>query len=92
MILIVNVFGEGQSGASILGEFSPVSVVIHHLLKELPSTFVGNNALALSRIIRRSADLSMAQVKFSCLSTQKTCFQILLMENFGAEFLLFETV
>ncbi|KAJ7530606.1 hypothetical protein O6H91_14G009800 [Diphasiastrum complanatum] len=50
-----------------------VSSVLHYLLKELPSTFVGNNALKLSKMVKSCKDSSMSQHLNYILLGTKLC-------------------
>lgn len=68
MAYFLEVFGEVQEDdisvdAPSPGFIAPVSVVVHHLLKNLPATYVGNHALDISKIVKSSIDLSMPQVR-----------------------------
>lgn len=70
MFSIFAAFGESQTNdrssdaeTVSVGSSHLVSVVVHYLLKNLPATFVGNDALNISKMVRSSADLSMPQVR-----------------------------
>ncbi|CAM6113201.1 unnamed protein product [Calypogeia fissa] len=80
MISIFNAFGEAHyddrlSDAETGFEDSShlVSVVVYYLLKNLPGTFVGNDSLNISKMVRSSADLSMPQYMNYRLLGLKLC-------------------
>ncbi|KAG6551128.1 hypothetical protein Mapa_007363 [Marchantia paleacea] len=78
MAYFLEVFGEVQEDdlivdASSPGLSAPVSVVVHHLLKNLPATYVGNHALDISKIVKSSVDLSMPQYMNYRLLGLKLC-------------------
>ncbi|KAL2620467.1 hypothetical protein R1flu_000672 [Riccia fluitans] len=76
MAYFLEVFGEVQEDDNTaIGArgSAPISVVVHYLLKNLPATYVGNNALSLSKIVKSSADLSMPQYMNYRLLGLKLC-------------------
>ncbi|BBN15295.1 VPS35 endosomal protein-sorting factor-like [Marchantia polymorpha subsp. ruderalis] len=78
MAYFLEVFGEVQEDdisvdAPSPGFIAPVSVVVHHLLKNLPATYVGNHALDISKIVKSSIDLSMPQYMNYRLLGLKLC-------------------
>jgi len=54
--------GLGRNPAGLLGKYSCVSVILHHLLKELPPEIVDSNAVMILDLIEGSADVSFDQV------------------------------
>lgn len=63
MLFILRTFCEKQSGSNVDGEgLAPVSVLVHYLLRQLPAVVVSTNALTLSKIVKRSVDVSKPQV------------------------------
>ncbi|KAJ7530670.1 hypothetical protein O6H91_14G013800 [Diphasiastrum complanatum] len=62
-----------QDKLGIESECYLVSSVLHYLLKELPSTFVGNNALKLSKMVKSCKDSSMSQHLNYILLGTKLC-------------------
>uniref|UniRef100_A0A7C9AE96 Uncharacterized protein n=1 Tax=Opuntia streptacantha TaxID=393608 RepID=A0A7C9AE96_OPUST len=53
--------GLGRNPAGLLGKYSCVSVILHHLLKELPPEIVDSNAVMILDLIEGSADVSFDQ-------------------------------
>ncbi|XP_057977457.1 uncharacterized protein LOC131164347 [Malania oleifera] len=53
--------GLGKNQSELFGDFPCVSIVLHHLLKELPTDIVCSNALKILHLIERSDDCSFDQ-------------------------------
>ncbi|KAJ8442954.1 hypothetical protein Cgig2_019527 [Carnegiea gigantea] len=53
--------GLGRNPAALLGKYSYVSVILHHLLKELPPEIVASNAVKILDLIEGTADASFDQ-------------------------------
>lgn len=53
--------GLGRNPAELLGKYSYVSVILHHLLKELPPEIVASNAVKILDLIEGTADASFDQ-------------------------------
>lgn len=71
---ILKKFCEQQTGSTESVEgLNPVSVVVHYLLKQLPSALVGTQALELSKIVRSSDDVSKPQYLNYRLLGTKLC-------------------
>ena len=51
------------------GNFPCVSVILHHLLKELPSEVISSRAVKILHLIECSCDYSFNQVYFICQGT-----------------------
>jgi hypothetical protein len=78
MMVILDAFGEAHTDGSGAdsepqGGAHLVSVVIYYLLKNLPSTFIANDAQNISNMVRSSADLSMSQSSNYRLLGSKLC-------------------
>lgn len=53
--------GLGRDPAELLGKYSYVSVILHHLLRELPPEIVTSNAVKILDLIEGTADASFDQ-------------------------------
>lgn len=63
LLFILKTFCDKQSGLYVnLDGASPVSVVVHYLIKELPPPLVASQVMDLSKIIKSSNDTSKPQV------------------------------
>lgn len=56
--------GLGDNQMELFGRFPYVSIVLHHLLKQLPSEVVSSRAVEILRLIELSNDDSFDQVLF----------------------------
>lgn len=74
LLFILRTFCEKQSGSNVDGEgLAPVSVLVHYLLRQLPAVVVSTNALTLSKIVKRSVDVSKPQYLNYRLLGTKLC-------------------
>ncbi|KAL3681400.1 hypothetical protein R1sor_024356 [Riccia sorocarpa] len=69
MAFVLEEFGQVQED----GSSPPISVVVHYLLKNLPPTYVGNNSVSLSKMVKASVDSSMPQYMNYRLFGMKLC-------------------
>ncbi len=58
--------GLGMNQVELFGSFPCVSIVLHHLLNELPAEVVTSNAVQILYTIECSNDYSFDQVLFLC--------------------------
>ena len=58
--------GLGTNQVELFGSFSCLSIVLHHLLKELPAEVVTSRAVEILHTIECSNDYSFDQVLFLC--------------------------
>ncbi|XP_042519563.1 VPS35 endosomal protein-sorting factor-like isoform X2 [Macadamia integrifolia] len=65
-------------------DFPCISVVLHHLLKELPAEVISSNALEIMQLIERSKDYSFDQYLNYMLLGFKLCERIPLMDAVDA--------
>ncbi|KAI5060297.1 hypothetical protein GOP47_0024717 [Adiantum capillus-veneris] len=72
LLFIMRTFCEQQSGSNVK-EFVPVSVLMHYLLRQLPAAVVSTKALDLSRILKKSVDISKPQYLNYRLLGRKLC-------------------
>lgn len=57
--------GLGRNQSELFGNASCISLVLHHLLKELPIEIIFSNALDILHLIECSYDYSFDQVFYS---------------------------
>eukprot|EP00250_Pteridium_aquilinum_P035393 c9320_g1_i1 orf=620-3430(-) len=74
LLFILRTFCEQRSGSNTDAEgLIPVSVLVHYLLRHLPALVVSNKALELSKIVKRSVDVSKPQYLNYRLLGAKLC-------------------
>lgn len=56
--------GLGRNESELFGKFPFVSIILHHLLKELPTEVVSSNATEILHLIESCNDYSFDQVLF----------------------------
>lgn len=71
MAFIVHAFGEPEpltprrrSGNGGQDNQEPVSVLVHYMLKQLPSAYIASEALNILKLVKSSKDISLSQVSY----------------------------
>lgn len=62
MLGMLEELGFGRNKSQSSDNSSHVSILLHHLLKELPSELVSSQAMEILRMIKGSNDCSFSQV------------------------------